>query len=286
MLLQQSWAVLRSVLFAGGGALLLSACGALNSTGERTELRWPDGDYASVMLGEDSGADPRGSGRAGAGGGAQNPLGISLRRTNPSKDAGRAIDEAPPVMGATTNGTPSPSGRFGALKPGLEIRVAVLVTGKKEVDEPAVRIADDGTLKLPLIGAVDVTGLTLNDLGERLKTRYRDFFVEPEVVVDFVVDAKSGAHPWGSVTVLGRVQSPGRVPLPATRDLTVIGAIQAAGGLGPSARDSSVRVTRRLPDGGTEIKDVDIRSVGARGEVDEDMRLTDGDVVYVPEKMF
>lgn len=200
----------------------------------------------------------------------------------------RADGEAQPANGtAVAGGADAAGSRGGTLRPGLEIRLIVVVTGKKEVDEASIRLADDGTVRLPLVGSVAAAGLTLGEFRDRLVKAYSEFLVDPEVVVDFVAgDAKLGVHPWGSVTVLGRVASPGRVSLPPTRDMTVIGAIQAAGGLAPSARDSSVRVTRRLPGGGTEIKDVDVRSVGSKGDVAEDMKLGDGDVIFVPEKMF
>jgi len=92
--------------------------------------------------------------------------------------------------------------------------------------------------------------------------------------------------PWGQVTVLGRVKQPGRVNIPPTKDLTVSAAIQNAGGLDSSAKDSAIRVTRRLDDGTYQTMDVDLRAVGARGARANDLILRDGDVVFVPQMMF
>jgi protein involved in polysaccharide export with SLBB domain len=86
--------------------------------------------------------------------------------------------------------------------------------------------------------------------------------------------------------VLGRVKEPGRVAIPATRDLTVSGAIQQAGGFAPSAKDSAILVTRSLPDGKTESRTINLKAVGTAGRLEDDIILQAEDVVFVPEAMF
>jgi protein involved in polysaccharide export with SLBB domain len=172
-------------------------------------------------------------------------------------------------------------------KPGLVLHVAVLVSGKKEIDEPSKRVSDDGVVALPLIGNVDVQDMSLTALSEDLTRRYREYYVDPQVVVDFVMDPDSDAvSPWGSVTVLGRVKKPGRVNIPPTQDLTVSRAIQRAGGLDTSARDSAIRVTRRKNGDKTEVFEIDLRAVGSRGQAKDDLGLKPGDIVFVPEMIF
>ncbi len=173
------------------------------------------------------------------------------------------------------------------LSPGLVLSVRVLVAGKKEIDEPNKRIANAGELSLPLVGNVMASGLTLDQLSERLTKLYTEYFIDPQVVVEFVKDQDSDlVSPWGYVTVLGRVKNPGRVSIPPTQDLTVSGAIQKAGGLDTSAKDTSIRVTRQLSDGRSRQFDVDLRKVGSTGQVRDDLILKPGDVVFVPEMMF
>jgi polysaccharide export outer membrane protein len=165
--------------------------------------------------------------------------------------------------------------------------VSVLVSGKKEIEEPAKRISNSGEISLPLIGNVQVSGMDLDELVTRLTTLYKEYFVQPQVVVDFVKGEDSDmVSPWGYVTVLGRVKNPGRVSIPPTQDVTISGAIQKAGGLATSAKDSAIRVTRRLPDGTAAQFEVDLRSVGSRGRVSDDLILKPGDGVFVPEMIF
>ena len=173
------------------------------------------------------------------------------------------------------------------LKPGLMVSMAVLVSGKKEIDEPAKRVSDGGTLVLPLLGETTVAEMSLDELQTKLTEHYRKFFVNPQVILDFVRDTGAeGISPWGSVTVLGQVKMPGRVAIPATRDMTVSGAIQKAGGFAPSAKDNAILVTRSLPNGNTDSRTINLKAVGTAGRLDDDIILEANDVVYVPEAMF
>ena len=167
------------------------------------------------------------------------------------------------------------------------ISMSVLVAGKKELDEPAKRISEGGTIVLPLLGELEIADKNLEELQADLTKAYRKFFVDPQVILDFARDAGTeGSSPWGFVTVLGRVKTPGRVPVPATRDMTVSSAIQKAGGFAPSAKDSAILVTRSLANGQTESRTINLRAVGTAGRLEDDIVLDANDVVYVPEALF
>ena len=173
------------------------------------------------------------------------------------------------------------------LRPGLMISMSVLVAGKKEIDEPSKRISENGTVILPLLGEMAISDLSLDELQDKLTRSYAKLFVEPQVILDFVRDANAeGISPWGYVTVLGRVQNPGRVSIPATRDMTVSAAIQKTGGFAASAKSSAILVTRSLPNGKTETRTIDLKAVGTAGRLEDDIILEANDVVYVPEAMF
>lgn len=167
------------------------------------------------------------------------------------------------------------------------VSMSVLVAGQREIDEPSKRVSDGGTIVLPLLGELAVAGLSLDELQNQLSERYAAYFVHPQVILDFVRDTgKEGVSPWGFVTVLGRVKEPGRVPIPATRDMTLSGAIQRAGGFAPSAKSAAILVTRSMPDGRTESRTINLHAVGAAGRLDEDIIVEANDVVFVPEAMF
>lgn len=198
----------------------------------------------------------------------------------------RAIVDEDHADTSTTN-IPSALVTDAVLRPGLVVRIDVHVLGKKEIEEQARRISDQGEITLPLLGVVNVVGKTVDELAANLKRDYSRYLVNPQVVVEFVTDKNAGgAMPWGYVTVLGRVKKPGRVYIPATRDLTLSAAIQEAGGLDGSAKDTAIRLTRVGPDGVPTTRELNLRAVGVRGEAGGDIALQAGDIAYIPELMF
>lgn len=197
---------------------------------------------------------------------------------------------APRQSAASASGVsrvPQANGKSKFIRPGLVVNVTVLVAGRKEIEETGKRVSDEGRLALPLLGDVDCADVTLAGLNARLALAYAKYFVKPQVVIEFADDeGREGLSPWGSVTVLGRVKKPGKITMPATRDLTVSGAIQAAGGFDTSAKDTAIRVTRPLSTGQSRTWEVNLRAVGARGQTEEDLVLQADDIVFVPEMVF
>lgn len=180
-----------------------------------------------------------------------------------------------------------PSDDSARVRPGLVLNVYVLVAGKKEIEVKGHRVADRGTIAIPLLGTVAVENLTLDEMAKKLNASYMEYFINPQVVVEFERDDnKEGLSPWGSVTVLGRVKQPGKISIPATRDMTLSGAIQQAGGFDTSAKQSAVRITRRLANGKMDSREVNFHSVGDLGRLEDDVRLEPDDVIFVPELVF
>ena len=174
-----------------------------------------------------------------------------------------------------------------ALRPGLVLNISVISAGKKEIDESAKRISDNNTLVVPLLGAVSTKNHTLDSLAATLTTMYKEYYVAPQIIIDFVRDSDlDGASPWGYVTVLGRVKEPGRIAIPATRDMTVSGSIQRAGGFSTSAKIDGILVTRRGANNKRKTRTIDLQAVGTAGRVEDDIIVQAEDVVFVPEKRF
>jgi polysaccharide biosynthesis/export protein len=165
--------------------------------------------------------------------------------------------------------------------------VSVFVAGKKEIDEVGKRISDNGTLSLPLLGTIATESLTLDEFCHMLAALYKRYYVNPQVIAEFSRDTgPEGISPWGYVTVLGRVKSPGRIAIPATRDLTVSGAIQKAGGFNTSAKLGGVIITHRGLDGKTATRAIDFEAVGSGGKTEDDIIVNADDMVFVPERKF
>ncbi len=197
------------------------------------------------------------------------------------------VDKDAPVADAAIQAPSSKEDKSPLLRPGLVVRITVLVSGKREIDAETVRVSDNNQLDLPLIGPVPAQGMTLLELNSTLQILYQDYFINPQVFADFVLEDRPDAiSPWGSVVVLGRVRTPGRVNIPPTQDLTVSAAIQQAGGLDTSAKVTSVRVTRRSVEGSPEVFIIDFSAIGSRGRSENDLILRPGDLIFVPERVF
>jgi polysaccharide biosynthesis/export protein len=85
------------------------------------------------------------------------------------------------------------------------------------------RVADNGSIKIPVVGVVRVAGLDLNQIEARIIQELGNKVQEPEVIVEF---DSPRTH---SVMVSGDVKNPGRVSM--LEDVrSVVDAINKAGG--------------------------------------------------------
>lgn len=187
-----------------------------------------------------------------------------------------------PIAGMLTNETPNMVSRT-TIQPGLVLAVRVEVKGRREIEENSIRVSETGVIRLPFLGAVEVTDRTLAEAQDRLTELYSRYYVNPRVEIEFASqEARPGVFPWGRVTVLGQVSRPGEIGLPPTRQFSLVGAIQAAGGFASSANKRSIRIT--CPNGNT--RRVSMRDIGRGDSGPEDILLTDGYIIYIPERIF
>jgi polysaccharide biosynthesis/export protein len=85
------------------------------------------------------------------------------------------------------------------------------------------RVTDEGTINIPYVGTVSVSGLDLSQIEQRIAGQLKGKAQDPQVIVEFVADR---TH---TVMVSGDVKNPGRISiLEGTR--SVVDAINRAGG--------------------------------------------------------
>ncbi|RMG17779.1 MAG: polysaccharide export protein [Planctomycetota bacterium] len=152
-------------------------------------------------------------------------------------------------------------------------RISVSVWGEKDLHRELV-LGPDGAAAFPLIGSVQLAGLTPDEARVELAKRLRSSYVDPVVSVSLLESRSHVIH------VAGEVALPGSVPF--VRGATVLGVLGAAGGFLPAtAALDQVRVIRaRLND--PHAFQVDVEAILA-GQA-WDMWLLPGDVVYVPPR--
>ena len=137
------------------------------------------------------------------------------------------------------------------------------------------RVTEQGTITFPLIGDLNVTGLTPQQVGNRIadKLRAGKFVVNPEVTVAMAqVNSRQ-------VSVLGNVTKPGRYPIDNVNS-RLLDFIAAAGGVTGTGSDSVTVVQVR--DGKTIKTDVDLDRMFRQGDaVATNMDLQPGDTIFV-----
>jgi polysaccharide biosynthesis/export protein len=110
-----------------------------------------------------------------------------------------------------------------------------------ELSGLTVRVANDGTITVPLLGRINASGLTPTRLAHELQSKWgKNYLQNPEVTV-FVQQFQ--AKP---VSVVGAVEKPGLYYLTGPR--TLVEVISMAGGLAKRSTDSAgpkVYVTRQ-----------------------------------------
>jgi polysaccharide biosynthesis/export protein len=160
------------------------------------------------------------------------------------------------------------------LGPGDRVRVDIF--GLPEYSSEA-QVLGDGSLNIPLIGAVPVQGLSVLRATETLTNRYTKYIKKPNVTISVIT-----ARPL-KVAIAGEIIRPGAYPVGSDRPLTISGAIQLAGGLRRSADIGQVEVRRPQPQGGKEqVLKVDLWQLIQSGNTTQDLLLRDGDTVYIP----
>jgi len=163
-------------------------------------------------------------------------------------------------------------------------------------------ILPDGSITLPLVGPLRVSGLTPNQLSVGLTQQLRTYLVDPVVSVGLVA-----ARPV-VVTVSGEVHRPGPIqlsglgssngePLGSTTDFdrfpsttpfnqqalpTLSSAVLLAGGVTQDADIRTVTVRRPVVGGQTEVLTLNLWEAITSNAGAADVGLRDGDSIFIP----
>jgi polysaccharide export outer membrane protein len=130
-----------------------------------------------------------------------------------------------------------------------------------------------GNIVVPLVGALNLEGQTLEQTREQIRVALDRFVIDPQV--DVILIAQRPVQ----VTILGEVVRPGLYPLPSPQLST---ALVSAGGTTGLADLRMVRIRRSRPNGEVMEQSFDLFSPLRTANTVPDIQLTDGDIVVVP----
>ncbi len=138
------------------------------------------------------------------------------------------------------------------------------------------RVSADGSINFPLIGQLQVDGLTPPAAGELLEERLAQGYLRNPQVSIFIKEYNSK-----KISVLGQVSKPGTFPY--IDSMTIIQAVTEAGGFTPIAAKNDTVVTRNEK-GQKKRMQVRVESISEGHE--RNFCLRPGDIVFVPERLF
>lgn len=154
---------------------------------------------------------------------------------------------------------------------GDNIRITVFQSPDLSLE---TRITEAGVISYPLLGSVNLAGLTVAEAEQRIANGLRtgNFVKQPQVSIS-VVQARGN-----QVSVLGQVGRPGRYPL-ETGEVRMTDLLATAGGVSAGGSDLIVVVGTRS--GQPYRSEIDLPSVFAANRRGSDVLLLNGDVIWV-----
>ena len=149
--------------------------------------------------------------------------------------------------------------------------------GRDKNMQRKVRVSSKGFMTFPLLGDVEVEGLTIAELEDKITFLLeKDYLVNPQVSV-FIEE-------YSTVSILGQVKKPGSYEIKGR--LSVVELISEAGGFTKIAAPNGVRVMRAKVDGSKKTIVVKVNDIINKGKEKDNVQLQPGDIVTVPESFF
>jgi polysaccharide export outer membrane protein len=185
--------------------------------------------------------------------------------------------DKPNINQPQTNG--SSAARY-TLGPNDQLKITVL---DEEGLSGLFRVTADGSITMPLVGAVPAAGFTLADFQEKLRAMLAAGYLRnPQVRVE-IEQFKSQ-----SVFVIGEVRQPGEIPMTGT--MTLLKALALAGSPTASASSEVLVAHPRKPtaagmmpqEGDADIVHINLKDLQL-GRAGQDVVLLDGDIINVPK---
>lgn len=145
--------------------------------------------------------------------------------------------------------------------------------------ESVLRVSQDGAVVFPLIGRVNVGGMSPLAAAKTIQSLLdKDYLVNPQVTLLVTGYARR------SYTVLGEVQKPGSYDMPGRDSISLLEAIGMAGGYTRLANPSNVTVKRRNRDQDTIFR-LNAKKMAGDG-ANASFEVKSGDVITVAESIF
>lgn len=144
----------------------------------------------------------------------------------------------------------------------------------RSAEQAGTVVAEDGTIYYPYAGIIKVAGKTTREVRDILASRLAKFIEKVQL------DVRMAAYRSKRVHVVGEVAKPGNQEI-TDIPMTVLEAVNRAGGFTPEADFSRVLLTRK-----GQTYRVDIQAMYEDGATEQNALLEPGDIVNVSDRSF
>lgn len=176
---------------------------------------------------------------------------------------------------------PAPSGALvDSFQIGIDDTLQISVWHNPELSV-SVPVRPDGKISAPLIGDVQASGRTPQELSDDIRKKLSNYIREPNVTV--IVTSVRSAEFLNRVRLTGALRTPRS--LPHRRGMTVLDAVLEVGGVNDFAAPNRAKLYRKV-DSKLEIYDIKLEDILTKGKLETNAMLQPGDVLVVPERLF
>ena len=137
-----------------------------------------------------------------------------------------------------------------------------------------VTVQPDGYIALEIGGDLKVAGFTIEETRNAILTQAKKRLQDPVATIVL----KEFQKPY--FVVSGEVAQPGKIEM--RQRVTALQAIMLAGGMKETAKSSQVIVFRKINSDLAEVKVLNLKSINRTSDLENDLTLQAGDMVYVP----
>ncbi len=135
-------------------------------------------------------------------------------------------------------------------------------------------VQPDGYVSMDIGGELKVAGLTVEQTRMAILKKASERLQNPVATIVL----KEFQKPY--FVVSGEVNTPGKIEM--RERVTALQAIMLAGGMKEAARSSQVVVFRRINSDTAEVKLLNLKSIRRTADLENDLTLQPGDMVFVP----
>jgi polysaccharide export outer membrane protein len=137
-----------------------------------------------------------------------------------------------------------------------------------------VRVSADNLIRVPLLGEVNIKGLTVPKISSKLESLFADgYLINPQVDV-FIKEFKSK-----TAVILGQIRSPGQYELRGK--ITFLEFVSKAGGLTVDAGSSATIKRADSENNKTNIITIDLDKLIREGDTSVNQPIQNGDTIYI-----